>query len=396
VIHACEHARDVLPVVEGQLAVGMRSYVMTPQGAGDAEIYLSGTEQAERRPLSLLRCWQDVRNWRRSILACDPELAADLIHAHSFAAGMAAVRSCSCVVYDLHDCIEDFAVSTGQCESGSWMGRSFRAAEQFILARAAAVIIHSLGMKKMVEELGAPPENIFVIPDPLPHEEGPLDPIPSQPLAPGPRTINFVAPQVAAIASEGYTQAARVALEAFAQAIREVPRSRLVLESHPSVIPGLEREAAGLGISARVLFLDEAAFTSAWPVAHIVLAFGPAGGATAGRHPNPVCLKAMRNGIALLAADLPPNRDVSPDGHGCLWFAPNNPRDLGARMAFLAANAGFRKTLGNTGRLYLLETRNIAVIGRKYSDAYRHATSRRKPAGNDPGVVMLRPAASCG
>src|SRR5262249_17071512 len=120
VIHACEHARDVLPVVEGQLAVGMRPYVVTPGGAGAAEAYLSSTEQGEARTLSLLRCWQDVRNWRKSILACDPEFSADLVHAHSFAAGMAAVRSCACVVYDLHDCVEDFAIFTGQCEPGSW------------------------------------------------------------------------------------------------------------------------------------------------------------------------------------------------------------------------------------------------------------------------------------
>src|SRR5262245_30143623 len=148
VIHACEHARDVLPVVEGQVAVGMRPYVVTPRGAGAAEVYLNTTEQGEPRPLSLLRCWQDVRNWRKSILACDPELSADLVHAHSFTAGMAAVRSCACVVYDLLDCVEDLAVFTGQCAPGSWMGRSFRAAEQFILTRAASVIVHSQATKK--------------------------------------------------------------------------------------------------------------------------------------------------------------------------------------------------------------------------------------------------------
>jgi glycosyltransferase involved in cell wall biosynthesis len=391
VIHACEHARDVLPVVEGQLAAGMRPYVVTPGGGGAAEVYLTSKDQEEPNTLSLLRCWQDVRNWRKSILACDPEFSADLVHAHSFTAGMAAVRSCACVVYDLHDCVEDFAVVTGQCEPGSWMGRSFRAAEQFILARAAAVVVHSLGMKKAAEELGAPPENIFLIPDPLPHEEAPIDAIPAEALDPAPRTVNFLVPQLAGAAGECDAQAARVALEAFAQAIREVPGCRLVVVSHPSV----EREVARLGISGRVFFLDGGATAAAWQVAHIVLAFGPAD-ALAARHPNPICLKAMRHGIALLAADVLPNRDASPEGRGCLWFDPNNPRDLGSRMAFLAANAGFRKAIGNGGRLHLLETRNVAVIGRKYVEAYRHAASRRKPAGKGPGVAILRPAASCG
>src|SRR5436305_8727445 len=100
VIHACEFARDVLPVVEGQVTAGMKPYIVTPQGAGSAEVYLSCNDLEHSRPLSLLRAWQDVRNWRKSLLECDPETTADLIHTHSFAAGMAGVRNFSCVVYD--------------------------------------------------------------------------------------------------------------------------------------------------------------------------------------------------------------------------------------------------------------------------------------------------------
>jgi hypothetical protein len=112
----------------------------------------------------------------------------------------------------------------------------------------------------------------------------------------------------------------------------------------------------------------------------------------AGRRPNRVCLKALRNGIALLAADLPSNREVNPDGRGCLWFDPKNPRDLGRRMAFLAGNPGFRRTMAGAGRLHLLETRNAAVIGLKYGEAYRHASSRRKPTSKGPGVPVFQPA----
>src|SRR5262249_49412736 len=259
----------------------------------------------------------------------------------------------------------------------------------------AAVIVHSLGLQKAAENLGALRENIFVIPDPLPHEDAPVDPVPAAALNPAPRTVNFLVPQLTGVTNECNAQAARVALEAFARAIHEVPRSRLVMESHPGVISGLEREAARLGIAGRVFLLD-AGKAAAWQVAHIVLAFAPPGDSMAALHPNPACLKAMRNGLALLAADAPPNRDVSPEGRGCIWFDPKDSRDLGCRMAFLAANTSFRRSLGNSGRLHLLETRNIAAIGRKYAEAYRRAASRRKPAGKGPGVVILRPAASCG
>src|SRR5215813_43631 len=107
VIHACEYARDVLPVVEGQVSAGMRLFIVTPQGAGTDEVYLSGKRQEDPRSLSLLRSWQDVRNWRESPLDCTPEVSSDLVHAHCFAAGMAGVRSLSCVVYDLRACIEE-------------------------------------------------------------------------------------------------------------------------------------------------------------------------------------------------------------------------------------------------------------------------------------------------
>src|SRR5215510_11235787 len=130
VIHACEHARDVLPVVEGQVSAGMRPFIVTPEGGGTAELYLAGKRQEPLRTLSLLRAWQDVRNWRKSLLDCAVETSSDLVHAHSFAAGMAGVRSCSCVAYDLRACIEEMAVSAQLCEAGSWMGRSFRVAEQ--------------------------------------------------------------------------------------------------------------------------------------------------------------------------------------------------------------------------------------------------------------------------
>ena len=152
---------------------GCGPYIVTPQGAGAAELYLSGGNQEKPRTLSLLRSWQDVRNWRKSLLDCAPETTSDLVHAHCFAAGMAAVRSCSCVVYDLGACIEELAISAGLCEPGSWMARSFRVAEQFVLTRAAAVIVHSHGLKEAALERGAPAENIFLVPEPIDAEDTP-------------------------------------------------------------------------------------------------------------------------------------------------------------------------------------------------------------------------------
>jgi hypothetical protein len=76
---------------------------------------------------------------------------------------MAAVRNFGAVVYDLNGCVEELAMAAGQCEAGSWLARSFRVAEQFILARACAIVTHSSVMRDAVLDRGAPPENVFVV-----------------------------------------------------------------------------------------------------------------------------------------------------------------------------------------------------------------------------------------
>jgi hypothetical protein len=394
VIHACEFARDVLPVAEGQVAVGMFPYIVTPHGAGSAELYLSGKDPGPPHAITLLRSWQDVRHWRKAILDCAPETSADLVHAHSFAAGMAAVRSCSCVVYDLQDCIDELALDSGQCNPGSWIGRSFRAAEQFVLSRAAAVIVHSLGMKEAAEERGALVESIFLVPDPLRPDDEPV-PVSSKAATSDPGTVTFLAPQPAS-SREKMMASSLLVLESFAAARQDAREIRLLLETPASLRSTLLERIAALEVTAQVRLIDPGEISLAWRNAQVIIAVGnrPADAASA-RRPNEVCLKAMRHGLALLAADLPRNRDASASGRGCLWFDANNARDLGGRMAFLAGHADFRTALARTGHAHLLETRNVAVIGRAYDEAYRFAVGRKKSAGSGPGLAALHPAANC-
>ena len=162
VVHACTQARDILPLIEVQVAAGMRPFLVTPHGSGTPDLYLRSTED-NAKPASLLTAWNDVRQWRRSLLEADPDQSAEIVHSHSFASGMAAVRNFGAVVYDLHGCVEELAMGAGQCEAGSWLARSFRVAEQFILARACAIITHSNVMRDAVLDRGAPKENVFVV-----------------------------------------------------------------------------------------------------------------------------------------------------------------------------------------------------------------------------------------
>jgi len=162
VMHACTQAREILPLLDIQVSSGMRPFLVTPHGSGTPDLYLRDAED-NTKTASLLTAWNDVRQWRRSLLDADPDHSAEIVHAHSFSSGMAAVRNFSAVVYDLHGCVEELAMGAGQCEAGSWLARSFRVAEQFILARATAIVTHSSVMRDAVLDRGAPRENVFVV-----------------------------------------------------------------------------------------------------------------------------------------------------------------------------------------------------------------------------------------
>lgn len=401
VLHACEYARDVLPVIEGQITAGMRPYIVTPQGAGAAELYLERKNLEQPRPLSLLRAWHDVRNWRKSLLECDPEISADVVHTHSFTSGMAAVRNFSCVVYDPPACIEELAISTGQCERGSWMGRSFRVAEQFVLSRTEAIIVHSSGMKAAAEERGAPAESVFVIPEPFD-----LDP---NPLAGGNSflrerfgiagsTVVYFVPEQPGAERDAVSDAVLSVLEAFALIYDQLPASALLIEAPVTVREALRGHAERLGVSQQVFVLGIEDAEAVMQNSDVVIVTGeqPVDPVLAYRS-NKLCVEVMAAGKTLLAADLPRNRDCSPEGRGCLWFKDGDRRDLTYRIGVLGRDSGFRTALANAGRSHIHETRNSATIGRMYDDAYRHALSRRKKAGTGQNSApSLKPLTSAG
>ncbi|HET9837501.1 MAG TPA: glycosyltransferase, partial [Candidatus Angelobacter sp.] len=341
------------------------------------------------------------RNWRKSLLDCDPEVSSDVVHAHCFAAGMAAVRSVSCVVYDLRACIEEMAIAAKLCEPGSWMGRSFRVAEQFVLSRAAAVIVHSQGMKHAAIERGAAPENLFLVPDPFESED-------DAPLFPdtdflfrryglAPETVSFFVPQFGSEETAELSPSAISALEGFALASNELPEFSLLLEAPERARKAINEHAGRLGIGAHVALVHQLDAPATMQSAHVVIALDETpGNPVAVRQPNEFCLKALWQGKTLLAADVPRNRDATPEGRGCLWFEAGNPRDLGYRMAFLGRNPEFRAALGVAGRMYIFETRNNKAVGEKYDEAYRHAWNRKRSGSVGPKVVKMETAENWG
>lgn len=374
----------------------MRPYLVTPQGAGTAELYLSQKDLGPPQAFSLLRAWQDVRNWRRSLLECDPENSSDVVHTHSFASGMAGVRNLSCVVYDLDACIEEVAISAGLCERGSWMGRSFRVAEQFILSRAQAVVVHSLSMKSAVEERGAAPEKVFLIPHPLPMENDGFPPFADHSFPKDfgvpPETVIYFVPHTGCSANGELPEGVKTVMQAYALVVLEVPQSCLLLELPPECTAAAQSYAESLKIESHVVTIGPNEALAVLKSSSVVVATGdlPEDQVKA-RQPNEICLRSLTTGKPLLAADVPRNRDASPEGTGCLWFAESDVGDIARRMVFLGHDHDFRVTLAASGRAHVLQTRGSLSVGRQYDAVYRYAISRKKAAGQGPQMSSFLP-----
>jgi hypothetical protein len=163
VLHACERAAPLASVMEIQVAAGMRPSLLLPDGLVERDKWHARDPGDASARKSLLGAWHDVRHWRRAILEADPHHLSEIVHAHTFAAGMAAVRNCPAVVYDLTGFVEELANGSGHAEGYSWLGRSFRVAEQFVLARAGAVIVHTRDVYTGALRRGVAPENVFMI-----------------------------------------------------------------------------------------------------------------------------------------------------------------------------------------------------------------------------------------
>ncbi len=174
VLHLCYRAREIAPALEAQLASAMQAAVLTPGGLANGVAALVDDARQTPAQVSLLSAWREVRNWRRGMATHGGGF--EIVHAHSFSAGMAAVRAGVPAVYDLHDVVEKTA-NSAEAAGHSWLLRSFRTAEQFVLARAGAVVVHSSTMYRAAAERGTPSENLFLVADAFAPGDADLHPL---------------------------------------------------------------------------------------------------------------------------------------------------------------------------------------------------------------------------
>lgn len=381
VLHVCESAHHVWPVVEGQLSAGMRPSVVTPHGYR-VVVDASEPPRDRPRPLSLMGAWHEVRNWRASMLEAGMATGAEVVHAHTFASGMAAVRNCPVVVYDLCAFVEEQAAQHAPAERRAWLDRSFRVAEQFVLARAGAVVVHSSTMRERAVSRGAPPDNTFLIPAPLAIEDTEDELMLARDDG---NAIVFFAAGAGAFTSEVSGELLAL-LRTAAVVCDQCPGVRVQIEASAEAAAGVLEAAQQLGIVGCLEII---------PAGHAEAAIRRCDVVIAGDGDERGGVLALQHGRALLAPDTAALRDVSADGQGCLWYDPGDPADLARRAAFLARNPHFRRALGSAGRAHLRATRSPDVIGRRYDEVYRHAFKRRGSGNGMNPSASLMPIQAC-
>lgn len=357
VLHACEKAAALASLTEAQSVVGMRPQVLA------REFWHDGNSS----PLSLMTAWHAVRDWRHALNETEAAAQIQIVHAHSFASAMAAVRGSIPSAYDFSQGLEDTSVAHEGTSAGPWLLRSFRVAEQFALSRAGAVVTHSLAMHKIACERGAGTNNVFHVPEPV--ETSRL--IPDRNWAAlhgidlGYDVVLFALPALSGIEST---------LQAFARILVEIENAVLLFELGDLDRGKLLRLSRDLEVADNIRCISRDEHDQATACAELVLV--PATGDET--RANASMLRAMAAGKAVVAADVPENRECSPDGRGVIWYREDDSHDLAQRAAFVARNAEFARSLGESGQLHLSSTRSPQIVGRQYDEVYRHAHSRRQ------------------
>lgn len=389
VVHACEQARDVLMLVEAELAVGMRPFLVTPRGFGAASTYLSKPPKEQAPQISLLQAWGHVRNWKRLLNQSNPDGSAEVLHAHSFSAGMAAVRSdAAAVVYDLSRPVEQIAVQSGQ----SWLGRSFRAAEQFVLSHAGAVVVHEERLLRECLERGVEKRNLFLVPYPI--DSALFESVPSrqwiqQRIGATAQSVIFLVPL--AVDPAEAEDSISILMSAFSLALGEFEPIKLVFvaDKNPEAIL---RQAEGHNLRRIMHVLPQGERDQAIASCDVVIALkeGCTPPGSDGKQPD-LILEAIARGRTVLAAESD-DRQAPLPARSCVWFHADDPRQLGQRASFLARNPDFCRVLSATARQHLSRTRGFSAIGALYDEVYAHASANRKSRNgghSEPQLVPL-------
>ena len=261
---------------------------------------------------SLLQAWSSVRSWRRIRWKCTAAASCEIVHAHCFAAGMAAVRS-SLRSFTNWSNSSKTKADTRLGANAVMSARILKSAEWFTLSRSAAIVVRTQSVRRELLRRGAAAEHVFVIPHPLPTAETESPRIlPLRKYESGDDAFTIFSTLNVGTGWQGWL---RQLLAAAQSASPKLPNLALHLE----VDQLLQREAWRLLIELWMRHPGSSSGRTGCRARAVTLLFG-GGRSCAPTRYNTGRKRARLGGVAeskpLLAADLDCNRDVSANGSG--------------------------------------------------------------------------------
>jgi len=186
----------------------------------------------------------------------------------------------------------------------------------------------------------------------------------------------------------------RVFLRAAARIVRRFPEAEFVLAGDGPLRPELEREAADLGISDRVLFLgDRRDVTSIF--ASIDISVLPSDSESLSN----AILESMAARVPVVASRVGGNPELVTNDRGIL-VAPGDADALASAIERLLQNTSMRAELGENGRRFVESNFTLDATRKRHEELYaellesktRRRSPRRSPASDEkstPGPLRV-------
>jgi glycosyltransferase involved in cell wall biosynthesis len=300
------------------------------------------------------------------------------LHAHSdFRNGLLALalrdRIGTPVVYEARGFWEESWVSSQPDEEtalASEQYRSYQAVEERCMREADRVVTLAEVMKEHIVSRGIPADHVTVVPNAVDPER--FHPVDREPAL----LRQFGLEEVGCVI--GYVSSVRP-LERIEDLVRATALLRergldvalLVVGDGPT-LPRLRELARELGLG------DRAVFPGGVPHADVLRHYAlidvfvvPRGNDRVSRLVTPLKpFEALATGRALAVSDIPALREIVEAGETGVVFRANDPLSLAGTVQPLVEDAELRRTLGETGREWVLQERTWAHAGRRYRELY--------------------------
>ncbi|MEX2658819.1 MAG: glycosyltransferase family 4 protein [Acidimicrobiales bacterium] len=380
-----------LNVVRSQRDLGLEPYVVTPLGYpathgsdefrdehdvdGVRHVHLrvhgDGTSLPADRRLTL-----DTIATAAIIRRC----GADLIHAASgfrgyelALKGIALARHFGIpLVYEVRSLHEHL---WGSPRMRDKLGREWTqlriAQENRCMGEADAVVTISRAMREVLVARGVAEDKITIIPNAV--DVAAFEP--AAPDLPLKRRLGLPdgAPVVGYISNVSHREGHDVLLRGFAAVARVRDDVRCLVVGDGPERTGIERLAASLGIGDRVVFTGEVDHREIRRYYSIIDVFVvPRRPDYAADHVTPLKpFEALALERAMIVSDLPSLREIVGEEERGLLFRPEDPAALARRIGDLLDDPARRRTLGGTGRAWILRERTWDRNAERYLELYQ-------------------------